>query len=77
MRDKAGDIDVCDLGRRGYCWDCPIYSTMWCCTKTHNMFRVIGTYPGEYELRQVFSTRSAIAERSIVSEGDAGLSSLP
>lgn len=37
--------------------------------KTHNIFRVIGTYPEQYELRQVFATRSAIAERSIVSEG--------
>ena len=66
--DKAGDIDVMTwdggvlLGLSNIFDDVVLY-------KTHNMFRVIGTYPGEYELRQVFSTRSAIAERSIVSEG--------
>lgn len=66
--DKAGHIDVLTwdggvlLGLSNIFDDVVLY-------KTHNMFRVIGTYPGEYELRQVFSTRSAIAERSIVSEG--------
>ena len=66
--DKAGHVDVLTwdggvlLGLSNIFDDVVLY-------KTHNMFRVIGTYPGEYELRQVFSTRSAIAERSIVSEG--------
>ena len=66
--DKAGFIDALTwdggvlLGLSNIFDDVVLY-------KTHNMFRVIGTYPGEYELRQVFTTRSAIAERSIVSEG--------
>jgi|GEM_PF-1236062 len=66
--DKAGHIEVLTwdggvlLGLSNIFDDVVLY-------KTHNMFRVIGTYPGEYELRQVFTTRSAIAERSIVSEG--------
>lgn len=66
--DWAGHIDVLTwdggvlLGISNIFDDVVLY-------KTHNVFRVIGTYPGQYELRQVFTTRSAISERSVVSEG--------
>lgn len=34
--------------------------------KTNNIFRVLGTYPGVYEVKQVYSTVGAIAEKTIV-----------
>ena len=34
--------------------------------KTYNLWKISGTYPGEYSKQQVFSTTGAIAERSIV-----------
>ena len=37
--------------------------------KTRNIFRVVGTYPGEYKIIEVFSPTGTIAERSIVSAG--------
>lgn len=37
--------------------------------KTRNIFRVVGTYPGEYKIVEVFSSTGAIAERTIVSAG--------
>lgn len=66
--DKAGSVEVLTwdggvlLGISNIFDDVVLF-------KTHNIFRVIGTYPGQYELRQVFATKSAIAERSIISEG--------
>ncbi|AZV56082.1 hypothetical protein [Clostridium sp. AWRP] len=35
--------------------------------KNRNIFRIFGTYPGNYELEQVCSTTGAISDRSIVS----------
>ncbi|MFL0197396.1 hypothetical protein ACJDU8_17775 [Clostridium sp. WILCCON 0269] len=35
--------------------------------KNKNIFRIFGTYPGNYELEQVCSTTGAISDRSIVS----------
>lgn len=35
--------------------------------KNQNIFKILGTYPGEYEVRQLFSTDGAIADKSIVS----------
>lgn len=34
--------------------------------KTHNMFRIFGTYPGNYEVEQLFSCNGGISDRSIV-----------
>ena len=34
--------------------------------KTNSMFRIYGTYPGEYSKQQIFSSAGAIAEKSIV-----------
>jgi len=38
--------------------------------KTNNIYRVVGTYPSVYEVKEVYSSVGAIAERSIVSGGD-------
>lgn len=35
--------------------------------KTNTIHRILGTYPAEYEVKQVYSTVGAIAERTIVS----------
>lgn len=37
--------------------------------KTYNIWKIIGTYPGEYQKVQVYSSIGAIAERSIVDAG--------
>lgn len=37
--------------------------------KTYNIWKIIGTYPGEYQKVQVYSSVGAIAERSIVEGG--------
>lgn len=37
--------------------------------KTHNIWRISGTYPNEYDKNQIFSTRGAIAPRSVVTSG--------
>lgn len=36
--------------------------------KNRNIFKVLGTYPGEYEVKQLFSTNGAIADGSIVAD---------
>lgn len=38
--------------------------------KTNNIFRVVGTYPSVYEVKQVYSSVGAIAEKTIVSGND-------
>lgn len=38
--------------------------------KTNNIYRVLGTYPAVYEVKEVYSSVGAIAERSIVSASD-------
>lgn len=38
--------------------------------KTNNIYRVLGTYPAVYEVKQVYSSTGAIAEKTIVSGGD-------
>lgn len=38
--------------------------------KTNNIYRVLGTYPSVYEVKEVYSSVGAIAERSIVSSND-------
>lgn len=38
--------------------------------KTNTIHRILGTYPAEYEVKQVYSTVGAIAERTIVSGSD-------
>lgn len=38
--------------------------------KTNNIFRVLGTYPAVYEVKQVYSTVGAIAEKTIVQTND-------
>ena len=38
--------------------------------KTNNICRIVGTYPGNYEVKQVYSASGAIAEKTIVSSGD-------
>jgi len=37
--------------------------------KTYNIWKIVGTYPGEYQKVQVFSSTGAIADRSIVDAG--------
>lgn len=39
--------------------------------KDRNMFKVVGTYPGEYEVKRIFSANGAIASRSIAVCEDA------
>lgn len=38
--------------------------------KDNEVYRIYGTYPGEYEVAQVYGTNGPIAARSIVSTGD-------
>lgn len=38
--------------------------------KTNNIYRVLGTYPSVYEVKQVYSSVGAIAEKTIVSATD-------
>ena len=38
--------------------------------KTNNIFRIVGTYPSVYEVKQVYSSVGAIAEKTIVSGND-------
>lgn len=38
--------------------------------KTHTMHRIFGTYPGNYEVEQLFSSNGAISDRSIVATGN-------
>ena len=38
--------------------------------KTNNIFRVVGTYPSVYEVKQVYSSVGSIAEKTIVSGND-------
>ena len=38
--------------------------------KTNNIYRVVGTYPSVYEVKQVYSSVGAIAEKTIVSGND-------
>ena len=38
--------------------------------KTNNIYRVLGTYPSVYEVKQVYSSVGAIAEKTIVSAAD-------
>ncbi len=38
--------------------------------KTNTIHRILGTYPAEYEVKQVYSTVGAIAEKTIVSGSD-------
>ena len=38
--------------------------------KTNNIYRVLGTYPAVYEVKQVYSATGAIAEKTIVSAAD-------
>mgnify|MGYP001765988834 CR=1 FL=1 len=38
--------------------------------KTNNISRVVGTYPGNYEVKTVYSSVGAIAEKTIVSAND-------
>ena len=38
--------------------------------KTNTIHRILGTYPSEYEVKQVYSTVGAIAEKTIVSGSD-------
>lgn len=38
--------------------------------KTNNIFRVVGTYPSVYEVKQVYSSVGAIAEKTIVQTND-------
>jgi hypothetical protein len=37
--------------------------------KTYSIWKIVGTYPGEYQVVRVFSASGAIAERSIVDGG--------
>ena len=37
--------------------------------KTHNIWRIAGTYPSEYSQNQIFTTKGAIAPRSVVTAG--------
>jgi len=39
--------------------------------KDNEVYRIYGTYPGEYEVAQVYGVKGPIAARSIVSTGDA------
>ena len=38
--------------------------------KTNNIFRIVGTYPSVYEVKQVYSSVGSIAEKTIVSGND-------
>ena len=66
--DAAGQIDV-PTWDGGVCIGVTTTFSDVVIWKTNTVHRVLGTYPGVYEVKEVYSAVGAIAERTIVSSG--------